>query len=80
MIHRPDFWDTIAQHVEVYEDDILELDGRIVRLKSGDEIVTDVLLCGTGFTPSVDFFDQDLLRGLGLPYAVEGGKDENVAM
>jgi hypothetical protein len=80
MIHRPDFWDTIAQNVEIYHDDILELEGRIVRLKSGDEIVTDVLLCGTGFTPSVDFFDHDLLRELGLPYTLEGDKDEDAAM
>ena len=80
MIHQLDFWDTIAQNVEIYEDDISELDGRLVRLKGGDEIETDVLLCGTGFTPSVGFFDHDLLRELGLPYRLGDNEGKDAAM
>jgi hypothetical protein len=82
LLNQPDFWDTVAQHVEIYEDDILELNGRLVRLKGGDEISTDVLLCGTGFTPSISFFDHDhdLLRVLGLPYRLESEPDEDAAM
>ena len=80
LLNRPDFWDTIAQNVEIYEDDILELDSGLVRLKSGEAISTDVLLCGTGFTPSVSFFDQGLLRELGLPYLFEGEQGEDAKM
>lgn len=31
-----------------------------------------MLLCGTGWTPSLNFFDQDLLVKLGLPHSPEG--------
>lgn len=39
-----------------------------MRLESGEEITTDVLLCGTGWQPSLGFFDKDLLVQLDLPH------------
>lgn len=71
LLNRPDFWDTIARNVQIYQDDIRELDRRLVRLKGGEEIPTDVLLCGTGWTPSLEFFDRDHLIKLGLPHPIE---------
>lgn len=44
------------------------MDSGLVRLESGEEIPTDVLLCGTGWLPGLDFFDRDLLIELDLPH------------
>jgi dimethylaniline monooxygenase (N-oxide forming) len=71
LLHRPDFWDTIAESVYVYVDDILELDKKTIRLKAGEEITTDAILCGTGWKPALDMFDQETLIQLGLPYPLE---------
>ena len=69
LLNRVDFWETVAPNVNVYLDDILEVDKKIIRLKKGDEITTDVLLCGTGWDPaSFDSFEPDDLIQLGLPH------------
>lgn len=39
-----------------------------MRLKSGEEVPTDVLLLGTGWVPSLNFFDPDTLARLDLPH------------
>ena len=65
MLNRADFWDTIAQNAQVYEDEILELDKGIVCLKGREVIPTDAILCGTGWTPFLDFFNENLLAELG---------------
>jgi len=56
--------------VDIYQSDLRELDLGLVRLESGEEIPTDVLLCGTGWLPSLDFFDKDLLIKLDLPHEI----------
>ncbi|KAL8779505.1 MAG: hypothetical protein Q9213_006917 [Squamulea squamosa] len=71
LINRPNFWDTIAQNVQVYHEDIQELGEGTIRLKTGEDIHCDAILCGTGWIPSLDFFDQGLLAELGIPQAVE---------
>ena len=72
LLNRADFWETVAPNVHVYLDDILEVDKKIVRLKKGHEITTDVLLCGTGWDPaSFSFFEPDHLVQLGLPHRHE---------
>ena len=43
LLNREDFWETVAPNVYVYLDDILEVDKKLIRLKKGDEIATDVL-------------------------------------
>lgn len=68
MLNRPDFWDTIAQNAQIYEDEILDLDKGIIRLKCGETIPTDAILCGTGWTPSLEFFNENLLAELDLPH------------
>lgn len=57
--------------MDIYQSDLRELDPGLVRLESEEVISTDVLLCGTGWLPSLDFFDKDLLIKLDLPHAVE---------
>ena len=74
LLNRADFWDTIAPNVRVYLGEISNVDKRRIRLKNGQEIATDVLLCGTGWNKaSFDFFEPDELVRLGLPhpFAVE---------
>lgn len=59
----------MAQNVHIYLDDILEVDKKLIRLKKGHEIASDVLLCGTGWdAASFDFFEPDHLVQLGLPH------------
>ncbi|MCJ1388705.1 monooxygenase [Xylographa bjoerkii] len=72
LIQHPEFWQTIAENVDVYREDILELDNHIVRLKSRVEVPTDVLLCGTGWNPSAfDFFSDAQMAELGLPHSID---------
>ncbi|KAL8657116.1 MAG: hypothetical protein Q9226_002231 [Calogaya cf. arnoldii] len=71
LINRPNFWDTIAQNVQIHYEDIQELQKNNIRLKSGEDIRCDAILCGTGWTPSLSFFDQDLLADLGIPQPIE---------
>ena len=40
-------------------------------MESGEEIKADAILCGTGWTPSLRFFDKDLLIKLDLPHPIE---------
>lgn len=70
LLNHGDFWFTITDSVDIYQSDLRELDLGLVRLESGEEIPTDVLLCGTGWLPSLDFFDTDLLIKLDLPHEI----------
>ncbi|KAI4267707.1 MAG: hypothetical protein L6R38_008133 [Xanthoria sp. 2 TBL-2021] len=71
LINRPKFWDTIARNVQIRYEDIEELQKGNIRLRDGEDIRCDAILCGTGWTPSLNFFDQDLLADLGIPQSVE---------
>lgn len=72
LIQHPDFWQTVAEKVQVYRNDIRELDQHLVRLDDETEIPTDILLCGTGWNSnSAQFFHQDQIAQLGLPHRVD---------
>ena len=71
LVNRPDFWDTVADKVQVYREDIECLGNGMIRLKSGKEVNSDAILCGTGWVPSLSFFDQDMLAALGIPQPLE---------
>ena len=74
LLNRVDFWETVAPNVHIYLDNILELDTRLIRLKKGNVVASDVLLCGTGWdAASFDFFEAEHLVQLGLPHLL---KDE----
>ena len=69
LLNRSDFWETVAPNVHIYLDDVLEVHKKLIRLKKGDEIACDVLLCGTGWdAASFDFFEPEHLVQLGLPH------------
>ncbi|KAL8916063.1 MAG: hypothetical protein Q9208_008717 [Pyrenodesmia sp. 3 TL-2023] len=80
IINRPDFWDTVAENVQIYHEDIETLDTGVVRLMDGQEIPADVILCGTGWTPSLGFFDHDQLAKLGLPQPIGSYPSEQAGM
>ena len=57
LLNRVDFWETVASNIHIYLDDILELDTKLIRLKKGNAVASDVLLCGKGSdAASFDFF------------------------
>ncbi|KAF2690950.1 flavin-binding monooxygenase-like protein-like protein [Lentithecium fluviatile CBS 122367] len=68
LLHHEDFWDLVAKNVYVYRDDIKSLAKGLVRLGNGEELKADAILCGTGWTPSIQFFHEDDLIRLGLPH------------
>lgn len=77
LLHKQDFWDVVGQRVHIYLDDISEVDRKLVRLKSGSEIATDVLLCGTGWNKTCfEFFDPKEAVRLGLPHRFEDETNE----
>ncbi|KAL8813078.1 MAG: hypothetical protein Q9200_000545 [Gallowayella weberi] len=80
LINRPSFWDTIAQNVQVYHEDIQELRKGTIRLKNGEDVHSDAIFCGTGWIPSLGFFDQDLLAELGLPQPLDQYPPEQAEM
>lgn len=71
LLHHDDFWDTVAKSVYVYRDEIESVEKGLVHLKGGEMLQSDVILCGTGWTPSIQFFDQEYLVRLGLPHDPE---------
>ncbi|MCJ1381095.1 monooxygenase [Xylographa soralifera] len=68
LLNHADFFDTIEQNVRIYCADIQSLDKGLVRLKNGEEIPAQALLCGTGWVPSLQFFTPEQCTELGLPH------------
>ena len=52
----------------MYRDDVQSLEKGKLLLKSGEELQSDAILCGTGWKPSIQFFDEEDLVRLGLPH------------
>ncbi|ESZ96876.1 putative dimethylaniline monooxygenase [Sclerotinia borealis F-4128] len=67
LLNHEDFLDTIAQNVRIFVGDIDGLEDNALRLKTGEKIPSDVILCGTGWVPSLQFFPQTQCQELGLP-------------
>ncbi|KAL9054839.1 MAG: hypothetical protein Q9206_003376 [Seirophora lacunosa] len=80
LINRPDFWHAIAMNVQVIHEDVDGLEKGLIRLKDGQEIPADAILCGTGWVPSLNFFDHDQLAKLGLPQPIGTCPAEEAAM
>lgn len=68
LLNHADFFETIAGNVRIHVGDIDSLDKNTLRLKNGDEILTDALLCGTGWLLSLQFFSEAQRLELGLPH------------
>jgi dimethylaniline monooxygenase (N-oxide forming) len=77
LVHHDDFWDQVAENVQVYRDEIKSLNEKVVRLEGGLEFPCDAILCGTGWHPSIEFFDNQLLIQLGLPHNKKDDPEED---
>ena len=55
LLNQKDFFDTIAKHVRIHTGDIDKLEKGMLRLKNGENVPTDAILCGTGWMPSLQF-------------------------
>ena len=58
----------MALNVRIYLSDVAHLEKGVIKLQSGEEILADAILCGTGWLSSLQFFSRDLTRKLGLPH------------
>lgn len=77
LINHPDFWNTIAHNVLIYNSDIVSLSSHHTHLENGEAVPTDALLCGTGWSSTLSFFSQDLLAQLGLPHSLSHSPSSN---
>ncbi|KAK6434044.1 hypothetical protein LTR95_009774 [Oleoguttula sp. CCFEE 5521] len=66
-----DFWNVIAQKVNVFRGEVGELEKDAVVLKDGREIQTDLLLLATGFEQAYPEFSANEAARLGLPLSNE---------
>lgn len=71
LIHHDDFWDTISSNVYVHRNDIKSLGRNTVLLERGNELECDAIVCGTGWKPSLQFFDNGHRSKLGLPMPLD---------
>ena len=67
ILQRDDFWDVVAKRVQVYRGDIARLKEDAVVLEDGTEVMSDVLLCGTGWRQEQPFFSSEEAARIGLP-------------
>ena len=74
LAQHDDFWDIIARNVHIYRNDIRTLKRNSIVLDDDTEILSDALLCGTGWQSSYPFFSKDLLQSLGLPCLLENNE------
>ena len=71
MAQHDDFWDTLAQNVHVYRNDVSKMKPQSIVLDDGFEVQADIILCGTGWKSDQPFFSKEQARQLGLPHSPE---------
>ncbi|KAK4940290.1 hypothetical protein LTR10_019610 [Elasticomyces elasticus] len=67
-ISHEDFWDTIAQNVDIHHEDIDRVDAASIILSNGEILEADAIICGTGFNRGCSFFSREQQVELGLPH------------
>ncbi|PQE08057.1 hypothetical protein CJF32_00008143 [Rutstroemia sp. NJR-2017a WRK4] len=76
LLNHEDFFDTVAENVRIFVADVKGLRKSSLQLRSGEEIPSDAVLCGTGWIPSLQFFSETRFRELGLPHSLVQEADE----
>lgn len=71
LINRADFLDTIANHVQVYREDVESIHERSTKLSNGTKLEADAIVYGTGWRSDIPYFDKPLALWLGLPVPEE---------
>ncbi|KAF7885626.1 uncharacterized protein EAF02_004135 [Botrytis sinoallii] len=79
LLNHADFFDIVAENVRIFVGDIEDLKSNSLLLKTGEEIPSDAILCGTGWVPSLQYFTQAQCQEFGLPHILdhEEAKDEH---
>ena len=67
----------IAKNVQIYEGDITSLENHKVNITGGISFPADAILCGTGWSPSLQFFSPELLAKLDVPHAINAASDRD---
>ncbi|EHK99190.1 hypothetical protein M7I_5023 [Glarea lozoyensis 74030] len=70
LLNHEDFFDTVASGARIYSADVVGLEKGKVVLSTGESLDSDVILCGTGWVPSIKFFTEEQRRQLGLPHSL----------
>jgi dimethylaniline monooxygenase (N-oxide forming) len=68
LLNQADFFETVAKNTKIYCADVVDLKQRKIVLSSGGSLDSDVLLCGTGWLPSIQLFTEEQKVDLGLPH------------
>jgi hypothetical protein len=76
LIQAEDFWDVVAEKVQVYRGNVVELDEQAVHLEDGSVIPCDAILLGTGFLRVYPFFDKQQHLELGLSHDKGNSEEE----
>jgi len=77
LLNHSDFFDTIANNVSVYCGDIQKITKDRIHLSTKEEVVSDAILCGTGWIPSIQFLSDEQRRRFGLPHSsIEEPKED----
>ncbi|KAH7076296.1 hypothetical protein FB567DRAFT_452433 [Paraphoma chrysanthemicola] len=64
---RADFFDTLAEKVHVYRQDIERVEPNGLVLQNGEQIEADVIVYATGWTRTPPYFDAETAYNFGLP-------------
>ena len=76
---RPDFWEVVAEKVNVYRSDLTELSETTIKLRDGSVLSADVLVCATGWDSSLTFLSRQESARLGLPVLREQEEPKDAA-
>jgi len=68
LLNHSDFFEKIANNVLIYCGDIQGISKDRIHLSTKEEVVSDVILCGTGWVPSLQFLSDEQRRRFGLPH------------
>ncbi|KAL8636942.1 MAG: hypothetical protein Q9228_005727 [Teloschistes exilis] len=75
-----DFWDTLAQNVDVYRNNVVSLTPDGIVLDDRTEVAADILLCGTGWSSNYPFFSKHLACSQGLPHSPEDDSPQDARL
>lgn len=78
MAQHADFWQQIAENVDVHRSDILDISGNTVKLRDGTKVSVDAILLGTGFNRSFTLFQSPTAADLGLPVSKDSIQRDEV--
>ncbi|KAI9650211.1 hypothetical protein NHQ30_000224 [Ciborinia camelliae] len=71
LVQHDDFWDTIAQNVQIYRNEVLSYRDGTITLDDGIELFADDFLLGTGWDTKNKLFVDAEVRSLGLSHSKE---------